>query len=182
MPTSTPSSTQPTPSASSEATSFTPIQYRGVNTYDTDAASDETAIDTVGESMTIQAHTADADINQLMKRFGVTAKMPEDPEAMARAMWGFDATATPITDFRSALEAVNRANEGFMQFPAELRARFDNDPGKFIAYTQDPKNLEELRKFGLATPAPAAPELSHDTKAIIDALKPKDVPKPGPST
>lgn len=147
------------------------INYRGHNNYDTAAASNEATIpEPYGESLTVQDHAADADINILMKRYGITGKMPDNPDELAQAMWG-DFTNNPITDFRSAIEAVQRANEGFMLFPAEIRARFDNDPHKFITWVNDPANAEEGRKFGLVKPLPAPPTIGHETQAVIDAIK-----------
>lgn len=78
---------------------------------------------------------------------------------------------TNVGDYRSALEAVQRANENFMQLPAELRARWDNDPQKFLEYAHNPENLPEMRKFGLAKPETPEPPLSRETQAIVEAVK-----------
>jgi phage internal scaffolding protein len=112
----------------------------------------------------------DADINVLMRRYGITGKMPENPEEITAAMYG-DFTTTGITDYRSAVEAVAKAHEGFMLFPAEIRARYDNDPQQFVEWVNNPQNADEARKFGLVKPKPAAWEPSPDTKAIITAVE-----------
>src|SRR5215469_997100 len=99
------------------------IKYLAYNGYDLKAVSDA-AVDPnpPGESLTVQAHAEEADINVLMRHYGITGKLPENPRP---PMWG---DFTEITDYRSAFEAVRAAHEGFMEFPAELRAQFDNDP------------------------------------------------------
>lgn len=153
---------------------------RAPGNYDTDAASDEATLppDQYGESLTIQAHAEDADINVLMRRYGVTGKMPENAQHLVPMYGDF----TEVTDYRSAVEAVNRAHDAFMLFPAELRARFDNDPQRLMEFAADPKNVEEMRKFGLANPAPQPPPLSRDTEALIEAVKGAQQPPKPPAT
>lgn len=95
-----------------------------------------------------QQHFKDeVDINFLMERFRVTGQMPVG--ASVPTFGDF----TGIADYRSALDAVNRARDSFMAYPAELRARFMNDPQRFIEFVSDPANLEECRKLGLAHPS-----------------------------
>ena len=36
--------------------------------------------------------------------------------------------------------------------PASVRARFDNDPSKFVEFATDEANLAELRSLGLLSP------------------------------
>lgn len=103
--------------------------------------------------------------------------MPDNPDQVVRAMWGMDFTNNPITDYRTAVEAVTAAHEGFMLFPAEIRARYDNDPHKFIDWVNNPANAEEARKFGLVKPKEPEWQPSRDTQAIIDAVKPAPKPK-----
>ncbi len=159
------------PQQESQANSYPRIKYRGDNNYDTKAASDEATIpaDQYGESMTVQSQAEDADINVLMKRYGLTGKMPDDIGERIPTYGDFSG----VMDYRSAVEAVNRAQMAFMEIPAELRARWDNDPQKFLEYSSNPENLAEMRKFGLAKPEPQAWKPSPDTQAIIDAVKPK---------
>lgn len=134
---------------------FKPIKYRAHNGYDTEAASNETAIDptTWGPSLTIQSMTEDADINVMMKRYGVTGKFPENTRIPQYGDY------SGITDFRTALEAIANAQEDFMRYPADFRARFDNDPQRFLEFTADPANRPEMAKLGLLKPreTPATP-------------------------
>lgn len=132
---------------------FKGITYRAHNGYDTKAASDEAAVVNNEPSMTIQSMTEDSDINVLMERFGITGKFPENPRI---PMYG---DFSEITDFRSALEAVDKANQMFLEYPAQLRAMFDNDPQLFMEFCNDPNNRPKMAELGLlkATETPPAP-------------------------
>lgn len=54
-----------------------------------------------------------------------------------------------FTDFQSCLEKVNRAMELFDGLPAELRAKFNNDPREFGAFVTNPGNVDECCKLGI---------------------------------
>jgi hypothetical protein len=98
------------------------IFYRSPGNYDVTEASDEAGVATVGESMTVQAMAEDADLNVLMRRFGITGKFPENVRVPSYGDFSH------ITDYRSAIDAVRAADVLFMEYPAEFRARFDNNP------------------------------------------------------
>lgn len=97
----------------------------------------------------VQDHKEDADINTIVRNFGVTGKLPD--VVRVPSYGDFDG----ISDFREAVEAVRAAEESFLLLPSDLRARLDHDPQRFLEYVQDPRNLEEMRKLGLAVVAPA---------------------------
>lgn len=54
------------------------------------------------------------------------------------------------------MNALIAADDSFMELPADLRARFDHNPGKFVDFCSDAKNRDELIKLGLV-PKPADP-------------------------
>lgn len=142
---------------------FKPIEYRAHNGYDTEAASDEAAIpaEEQGESLTVQAHAEDADINVMLKRFGVLGRMPESVRVPEYGDF------TQVGDFRSALHAVMDAQDEFMKLPPKLRAELNNDPQEFLKFVQDPANLDRMREMGLAVKQEKA-----DGKAGFDAGAP----------
>jgi phage internal scaffolding protein len=119
--------------------------------------SDTTATINNQPSLTQQGMAEQADINWIVRNFMPTAI----PQNVRQPMYG---DFTGITDYRTALEQVASARNSFMQMPAELRAKLDQDPQKFIDWCADPKNLEEMRALGLAVPA-AQPDTN---------VKPKD--------
>lgn len=99
-------------------------------------------------SMTQESDAMETDINFIVKRFGVTGQLPQ---VNMQPLYG---DFTDVGDYRTAVERINAANTAFMGLPAETRKRFDNDPQKFVDFATNKDNLEELRKMGLAPPAP----------------------------
>lgn len=133
--------------------------------YDIDAAekaSDAAAIDFTGDpGLTVQDGRDDADINVILRRFGITGQMPT---ARTAPEYG---DFTGVTDYQSALDAVMAADDAFMSLPAELRKRFDNDPAELLTFLNDDKNRDEARELGLLAPLPA-PREPLDVRVIPD--------------
>lgn len=116
--------------------------------YDADAVSEATGLSCPEPSKTRQADAVDADINNIVRNFGVTGALPQG--VRVPMYQDFD----EVYDYRSAIEAVRAAETSFMQMPAQIRARFQNDPQAFVEYCADPANLPEMRELGLAVPLP----------------------------
>lgn len=113
--------------------------------YDADAVSEETGTPTGPEpSKTVQSEKDNADINVIVKRFGVTGQLPTN--VRVPRFGDFDT----VNDFQTAMNAVREAQTSFMAMPAAVRARFGNDPQAFLEFCGDEKNIDELRKLGLA--------------------------------
>ncbi|AXH75917.1 MAG: internal scaffolding protein [Microviridae sp.] len=130
------------------------MKFRKHFDYDVEKASDEACIpaDQQGVSLTVQSMAEDADINVLMYRYGLTGKMPENPRVPVYADF------TGISDYRSALDAVMSASAGFMELPAVVRAKFENDPQLLMEFLDSERNRDEAVKLGLVkAPPPAAP-------------------------
>lgn len=110
--------------------------------YDVNAASLETAIAPGGKSLTVQADTPGTDINLIVKRYQSTGELP------LRNLPPFGDEFAEIEDFKDALTLVRRAEEAFMQQPADVRANFDNDPAKYVAYCEkhfdNPVKMKEM--------------------------------------
>lgn len=107
-------------------------------------------------SMTKQAHKDECDINVIMSRYQQTGVLPGDDRiAGARYM---DCTGA---DYQEAMMVVASAKTAFLEMPAGIRDRFDNDPRRLMEFLEDPRNLEEARELGLVNPeAPAATPLA----------------------
>lgn len=118
-------------------------------------------------SLTVQSDAVDADINTIVRRFGITGKLPTELPFVTNV----DLSDAPNT-FSGALEILEAAREQFMAMPADVRARFDNEPGLFMDFVSDPANLDEMRKLGLAVPkaddviAVRVGELERDAEAV----------------
>lgn len=115
-------------------------------------------------SMTKQSFVAECDINNIVRDFtqhGMVSHINE------KAAMGAFVDLPDTIDYQMAIEIARSAQGAFDQLPAKVRARFDNDPAKFLDFCQDPKNQDEAIALGLATdtrppkeaetPPPAAP-------------------------
>lgn len=103
-------------------------------------------------SLTRQSEREDADINTIVKRFGIGHVMPRD---LPPLMYG---DFTHITDYQSAFDAVADAQARFMQLEASVRERFANDPQRFLEFCETPGHADELKKLGLMVPEPEKKE------------------------
>ncbi|UIB81450.1 internal scaffolding protein [Flyfo microvirus Tbat2_130] len=111
--------------------------------YDRMLASDLDGLECPEPTLAQQQFKEDSDINTLVKRFGITGEMPQ----LDRIPMNDD--FVPIMDYHSAANALLSAKQEFMKLPADVRTRFDNDPGKFLDFTSNEANREELGKMGL---------------------------------
>lgn len=103
-------------------------------------------------SRTKQEFRDECDINVLMKRYQKTGLFPQYPGAVPRYVSNIG-----MPDYQEALGIVMAAKEEFAALNSELRKRFDNDPAKFLEFTNNPDNADELVKLGLREPPKAAP-------------------------
>lgn len=116
-------------------------------------------------SLTKQADAEGADINNIVRRYlqtGVAPGYQGDP------MYG---DFSDVHDFRAALEIVAEANAQFAGLEANVRARFDNDPAKFLEFVNNPNNGDELVKMGLAEVRKKEESEREILKGIRDNLK-----------
>lgn len=124
-------------------------------------------------SLTIQAHAEDADINVLMTRYGLTGKFPENPRVPTYGDF------SEIGDFRTALAAISNAQAAFNEYPATFRARFENDPQKFLEWTTNEANRAEMQQLGmLRQPPQETPNVRPPDTASTGAIPNSPAPKP----
>jgi len=107
--------------------------------------SDEAGLLCKDPSKTVQADMVDADINVIVARYGITGTMPQGLHVPEYADY------EDVFDYQSARNAIIEAENAFMAMPANVRSRFDNDPGAFFDYATDPANFDGLVELGLAT-------------------------------
>lgn len=130
---------------------FPSVKSAAAHSFDRAAWSSENGLVCPEPSRTIQAHEEDANINNIVKNFGLTGKLPI--AARLPEYGDFDG----ISDYREAIHAIRDAEANFMRLPSKLRDELQNDPQKFLEFATDPANLERLREYGLAPPAPPTP-------------------------
>jgi phage internal scaffolding protein len=123
--------------------------------YDTMEASDASALSCEDPSLAQQHARDESDINTIVKRFGLTGELPSGVRAPTYGDF------TDAMDYHASLNAVRAADEAFMQLPADIRTRFDNNAGAFVDFVSDDSNRAEAEKLGLVLPT-AAPNLASD--------------------
>jgi len=64
-----------------------------------------------------------------------------------------DLTAMP-SDYVQVQNQINYAEKLFMDLPAKTRKYFNNNSREFLKFTQNPENIDELVRLGLATQRP----------------------------
>lgn len=102
----------------------------------------------------VQQHLQEeTDINNIMAKYRKTGELRH-----VTKMAGDYGDFSQVPDYRTAMQQIIEADALFMELPAKVRDRFGNDPAQFIEFATDEKNIEELRKMGLAPEAPKAPE------------------------
>lgn len=121
------------------------IFLRSQFNYDTDQASTDSGLTCKDESLAQQHQKDEADINTIIKRFGISGQLPEN---LRVPQYG---DFTGVTDYHTAQNLVIAADEAFMRMPADIRARFNNNAGAFVAFVSDENNLEEMEKLGIVT-------------------------------
>lgn len=99
-------------------------------------------------SKTKESFAKDADLNVLVKRFGIhgVPVLPIDPSQFG------DFSGAP--DLREALEIMRDATDQFNALPARIRNRFVNDPAELLSFLRNPENREEAIYLGLIAKTP----------------------------
>ncbi len=99
------------------------------------------------KTRTRQSEAKAADINNIVQQYNRTGFLPQ----VSREGLFVDVSEMP--DYRTSLDMIRRADDMFMDLPAEIRAKFENDPAVFLDWTSDPKNRDEMIELGML-PAP----------------------------
>jgi len=130
--------------------------FRSPYNYDMADVSRETGVVCDDPSLAVQSERDECDINTIVRRFGLTGKMPV---GVRMPTYG---DFVGVSNYQDAVHAMMQADASFMQLPADVRARFRNDPALFVEFCSDPKNLEEARSLGLAPAVEPSPLASSE--------------------
>jgi len=154
-------------------------RIRKMRAYDTNAVSDETAIDTGEASLVQQQFKEEADVNTIVRRFGVG--LGQLPPAVPAGVYG---DFTGVHDFQSALERLEAAEAGFMSLPPNVREQFGNDPAAFVAYAQSRPEDVVVSELGLRPsvadrPAPVPDVPAVTPPSVVPPASPVVAPVPG---
>jgi phage internal scaffolding protein len=125
-----------------------PVFIRTQYNYDHNAASNESGLACQEPTRAQQHHAEECDINTIVKRFGITGKMPIN---QSEARYG---DFTDADDYHTALNKIIAAEDDFMRLPADIRASFDNNPADLIGFLNNPANRDQAEKLGLLSAKP----------------------------
>jgi len=145
--------------------------------YDTRLASKAARVPSVGELITDQSAKDEADINVIVRRFGVTSLISNVP--LPPTTQDF---SEQVFDFQTSMNLLRAAQESFDQLSSAVRDRFRNDPHLFVDFCSevDDKgnlaNLEQMRKMGLAVPA--KPDIIPPPPLKVEVINPAPLTEP----
>lgn len=110
-----------------------------------DAVSRETWLSCdIEKSRTVQDEAQACDLNFIVKQFGVTKQFPQGHVDAPIGVF------VDVFDFKTAMDAVIQSRNAFEAMPSAVRKRFGNDPGEFVKFCEDPANVADIVKLGLA--------------------------------
>ena len=109
------------------------------------AASNESGVACEEPSLAQQHFKDECDINNILRQFNITGQLPQNP---LEPRYG---DFTGVVDYHSALNSVIAAQSEFDGLPAQIRARFENDPAKLIDFLENTENLDEAISLGLVS-------------------------------
>lgn len=124
-----------------DLTTFLPSQFRFIS-YSSPKLKISKSFPTLGK--TKQQFKEECDINTIMNRYMTTGMIDHikvDPPQYK--------DCADSLDFQSAMNFVIDAQNQFYALPAQLRARFGNDPGELLAFLDSPQNEQEAISLGL---------------------------------
>lgn len=99
-------------------------------------------------TLTKQSFRDECDINNIIDRFMKTGVLTH--ENSSKPQFG---DYLGFSDYQDSLNQVIAADEAFDSLPAKVRARFDNDPAKLLAFVGDSENRDEMISLGLIDPS-----------------------------
>lgn len=102
------------------------------------------------QGRTKQAFREECDINIIMARYIKTGVLDHTRAAVAQYL---DVTGF---EFEAAHQLVAGAKSMFFQLPSAIRTQFDNDPGKFLEFMENPANAAKATEMGLLKAEPAS--------------------------
>lgn len=111
-------------------------------------------LDNFEPTLTKQSFKADCDINNIVAKYRCTGLCNHINSDKPRWI-----DCVGVADYQVACELIDSACAQFAALPAKIRARFDNNPEKMLAFCEDSKNFEEAVKLGIVAPPEGAQKL-----------------------
>jgi phage internal scaffolding protein len=114
--------------------------------YDTIAASNESGLHCEDATLAQQQFKDECDINNILRQFAISGILPDAPISPKYGDF------TGVSDYKTALDRVMTMDEEFFALPANIRARFENDPEQLLIFLDNEENRLEAEKLGLLEP------------------------------
>lgn len=99
-------------------------------------------------SLTQQHLASECDINAIM------AKIQLGEQVFINDRSAVYDDFTGVSTYQDAVNRIRAVEEEFMALPAEMRARFNNEPAELLKFIQNEENREEAIKIGLLDEEP----------------------------
>ena len=96
-----------------------------------------------GPGLTEQAHKEETDMNYILRDYVKTGLLRHAKEHQGK----YDDIA--VQDFQEAMNIVATARSMFEELPSQVRARFGQDPARFLDFVQNPNNADEMHALGI---------------------------------
>ena len=122
------------------------MKIRSAYNYDRAAASRQGGLSCPEETRTKQEFLEEVNINTLIERFKLGAKLP-----VLERMPSYE-DFSDVYDFKTAVDALAKSREAYDKMPAAVRKRFGDDPQRFLDWCEDDRNYEEAMGLGLISP------------------------------
>lgn len=121
-------------------------------------------------SQTQQCFKNECDINRILDKYQKTGLVTHlSDHSGAYGDYSGD------LDYQTSLNFVMSAQQAFNDLPSSIRRRFENDPGKFLDFVENPENSEALIEMGLATPKAENLNPGKDSN-VSEPAQPNDTP------
>lgn len=95
-------------------------------------------------SRTLQSFKDECDINTIMSKYEKNGLIDH-----VNTYGGQYGELPDVVDYHENLNQILAAQEAFASLTANIRDRFQNDPGQFLEFVSDPENADEMRDLGL---------------------------------
>lgn len=127
------------------------------------------SLDKFDESLTEQSHKKMCSVGSILKKYKKTGLIDH-----TTSVPGKYADYPNYIDFHLMQVKIANAKSMFESIPSHIRAKFDNDPGKFVDFASNPENRNEMLEMGFD-----GDNLPEPVEAPQDP-QPEPAPEPAP--
>lgn len=91
-----------------------------------------------------QHHTDDTLVQNILKKYDQTGIWYHTNQMRATYQ-----DNTIFNEYQDMFDKIKAADEHFANIPAEIRAKFDNDTGKYLEFVNNDDNIEAMYEMGI---------------------------------